>query len=482
MQILYDLIQSLAKEEKRLYNLNKRSGRFLRIYEGYLKAPTFSKALDQQIYNEHFSDVSRAFYSMQKRTLMDDVLVVLLEYSNGQNPNYEFTRLYSRANVLLQRKMGEAARAYGEEALAVAQKLSRPAEAELAVRLQRKAIVLSKNNSLQAYEKLAQLELDFHDQQKPELLVESVLHSLSLLQGNEDQASADVVRAKAEQQYQRLQAVKLGGPLTPLVLEKLRCEQAYYSLIDNYEQYHRMLIQVYKAAAKEESSQGVYYYQLTNMVLRSCLQCGDFLQLTGLIYKLSKDVNGLTDEVKEVFMLDYYELSALHYFYENDLPTALRQMLSAINSETASRQQIIRCIVYRQSMLLAAHLPRQALEELKHYRGQYPELQEHPLIWLMEVMMYMDMNADMGETQLLIERHKLNLKRLKDNEGRPVMDCLNQLGIYLEKKKVKERSLQVFPRAWEPIMRADLWLKAKQNNRFYYNLMLDDWQGRRRVY
>jgi hypothetical protein len=491
MQILYDLIHSLAKEEKRLYHTYKREGRFQKIYEGYLKAPAYGKPLDQALYQDHFADVSRAFYSMQKRALMDDILLVLMEYSNSRHAGYEFTRLYGRARVLLERRMGNAALAYGEEALQVAQQNDQPGQARLALHVQRNALVLTKSPSLAQYEQLQQLELDLRERQEPELLIESVLHALRLLKQNQDGQDIEAVRRTAQQHHDRLAQVParllaLDGPLSNLLLEKLQCEEAYYELIGAYDQYHRMLGTLYKTAAKHAPANQhhpgneVRFYRLTNMLLKSCMTAGDFLQLTGLVYKLSKEVQGLSTEVKEAFLPDYYEQSALHYYYENDLPQALKQILLAINLEDLPTDQVVRCIIYRQAMLLAAHLPKQALEEARHYRQQWTELAEHPLMHLMEVMAYIDMHADIGETLLLIERYKLELKRYKDEKA--VMECLNLLSGFLEKKKVRERAVKIFPNGWEPVLRVDLWLRAKQSNKFYYNLMLEDWQQRRKVF
>lgn len=491
MQALYDLIHSLAKEEKRLYHTYRRAGRFQKIYEGYLKAPGYTKQLDQALYQEHFADVSRAFYSMQKRALMDDVLLVLLEYSNSNHAGYEFTRLYGRARVLLERRMGTAALAYGEEALEVARQNDQPGQAQMALHVQRRALVLSKEPSLKEYEKLHQLELDLRERQEPELLIESVLHALCLLKLNLDDADTEAVHRTAQQQHDRLAAIPsrllaVDGPLSGLLLEKLQCDEVFYTLTSNYDQYHRMLAALHKTAAKhapahrEQPGNEVRYYRLVNMLLKSSLQAGDFLLLTGLVYKLSKEVSGLSAEVKESFLPDYYELSALHYFYENDLPQALKQMLLAINLEGLPTDQVVRCIVYRQAMLLAAHLPKQALEEARHYKHQWPELEQSQLIHLMEVMAHIDMHADMGEIQLLIERYKLELKRQK--EDKTVLECLGLLSAFLEKKKVRERNIKIFPTGWEPVLRVDLWLRAKQGSKFYYNLLLDDWQQRRKVF
>ena len=122
MQALHQLVHSLAKEEKRLYNLHGRKARFARIYEGYLSSASYEKGLDRQIYAEHFSSFSKAFYSMQKNALLDDILAVLLEYSNSSRADFSLTKLKSKYEVLVHKGFHDLALQYVKTAKDISRK------------------------------------------------------------------------------------------------------------------------------------------------------------------------------------------------------------------------------------------------------------------------------------------------------------------------------------------------------------------------
>ena len=126
MQALFDLVHSLAKEEKRLYNLHGRNSRYTQIYKGYLASNEYSKNLDRQLYSKHFSSFSKAFYSMQKNALMDDILAVLLEYSNSSKEDFLVNRLKAKYEVLNYKGFHEQAQNYIRAALDACEKINSP--------------------------------------------------------------------------------------------------------------------------------------------------------------------------------------------------------------------------------------------------------------------------------------------------------------------------------------------------------------------
>lgn len=481
MHILYDLIQSLAKEEKRLYQLHKRDSRFQRIYEAYTKAHPYTKTLDQHIYAEHFSDVSRAFYSMQKRALMDDILVVLLEYSNSQNPGYQFTRLYGRTQVLLQRRMGDAARAFSEEVLESAQATGDSERIAMALRSQQQALLLGSEPSLAEYERL---EHELHNLQRPEnpeRLVDYVHHVLSLLKSNYDNQPRDWVQHKARESMALLSGVAIDPQDLPGQLRHFAVEQMYYHLLDDPSEYHRHLASFYKRAASNGQHVAEEdFYELVNRYLDSGLRAGDFLLLTGMIYKLNKDVDQLRPQTRAAFLPAYLETCSLFSFYENDLPTALKQVDLVIRSNELDHERRQRCVYYRLAMLVAAHLPGQAREEIQYYNQHDQSFANNPLTWLIDVLVHIDAKQNPDETLFLIERYRNQLKRRGGH--RAIHEGLNQLAHFAERKKVKERPVQVFPSDWENILRVDLYVRAKQSTSFYYNLVLEDWKARKKVF
>ena len=483
MLILYELIHSLAKEEKRLYQLHKREGRVQRIYEGYQRALQYSKELDQQLYQDHFSDVSRAFYSMQKRTLMDDILVVLQAYSNSQHPGYQFIRLYGRAQVLLHRGMGEAAAAYSQEAYDTAQAAGNAEHAVLALRTQQDALLLSGEPSLRRYEELLNLEREHARQLGPREQLLKLRHSLRLLKLNVDRLEEPALLQAAQGYYDQLRALPGLDQAEdlPLQLERLACEDLYFQIIGQPEVFHRELTAYYKRfAPAQAAADPLSYYRLVNHVLRSGLRSGDFLLLTGLTYKLGKELGNLRPDVARDFLPAYLETSALFSFYETDLPQALKLIDQVIRIDELDRDQLVRCVFYRMAMLVAAHLPAQAREEIGLYSTTLPELADEPLLWLLEVLIAIEAKESADDTLFRIERHRNALKRRKDN--RQMLDALGQLANFIEKKRGREKALRVMPPDWENLLRVDLYIRAKQESSFYYNLLLDEWKRRRKVF
>lgn len=482
MQTLFDLVQTLTREEKRLYQLHKREGRTQHIYEAYQKASAFHKGLDQEVYAAHFADVSRAFYSMQKRALMDDILTVLLEYSNNQDPRYQYSRLYGRARVLLERRISEAAVQYSEEALERAQESAHTEGALGALRLQQAALVQGKEPSLRAYEELTQLEERIAEHGRLMTLLQRTLNRLTLLRINVDGEDATSIAAKATTFMQQLQAQNLPEDDQDIQLGRLACEELFYDLIGNPAEYHLRLslyVREHVEANPHQLPEAVRY-ELINRHLRSGLAVGDFLMLTGSVYKLNKVLDQLPAETYEVFAPTYLETSALFYFYENDIPAALNQLDRALKMEKLATSQYERLILYRLAMLLAAHLSKQGLEEIVQYRKQFPFLQEHSLVALLEILFLLDVHPNGDEAAYATDRLRNGLRKRK--EEKQIQEVLSYITQFLERGRLKSDELHVFPSDWEEILRVDMWLASKAHGSFYYNNLTEQWQQRRRVF
>lgn len=484
MQTLFDLVQSLSREEKRLYQLHKREGRTQHIYEAYNKATDFEKGLDQAVYAEHFADVSRAFYSMQKRALMDDILTVLLEYSNNADPRYQYARLYGRARVLLERRIGEAAVQYSEEARERAQQAATPEAAIGAVRIQQAALVLSKQPSLKAYEELTQLEARMAEQGRLHQLLDHAQNRLTLLRLNVDGEDETAIRTKAAQFMTDVQSVSLDGvdPITAAELEmgRLACAEIYHELLGTPEDYHRKLTAFVKTHVGEASPLPLHdQYKLLNRHLKSGLAVGDFLMLTGAVYRLNKEALTLPQDVQKDFLPTYFETSALFYFYENDIPAALAQLDAALSLDHLLPSQHTRITLYRLAILLAAHLPEKGLEYLKQ-ASKGATNGTLSLMGLLEVLFLLDLDKSGEEASFAAERHR-NLLRKRGSE-KHLLDVLNTVLQFIDRGKLRAKPLSVFPSDWEDILRVDLWLKAKANGSFYYNLLTERWQARRQVF
>src|SRR5690606_9900042 len=134
---------------------------------------------------------------------------------------------------------------------------------------------------------------------------------------------------------------------------------------------------------------------------------------------------------------------------------------------------------YRLAMLLAAYLPHQAEEEIVSYAEVLPNLRKNPLIWIIEAMIHIENRKNEADLQFVLDRQVQELKA--DKAPRPILDAYQWLAYFLEHRKIKSGELTLYPEPWENLLRLDLYLQAKSETKFYYNLILEEWQKRRRV-
>jgi hypothetical protein len=125
-------------------------------------------------------------------------------------------------------------------------------------------------------------------------------------------------------------------------------------------------------------------------------------------------------------------------------------------------------------------VPKQAREEIVSYSSSIPELKDEPLLWLIEVLVAIEAKEPTDDVLFLIERHRNTLKKRKD--GKLMLEAMGVLITFLERKKGKDREVRAMPAEWENLLRVDLYVRAKLDTSFYYNLLLDDWKRRRKVF
>ena len=62
-----------------------------------------------------------------------------------------------------------------------------------------------------------------------------------------------------------------------------------------------------------------------------------------------------------------------------------------------------------------------------------------------------------------------------------IRNFLEMLQKHLEKKKVRWQEIPQFQTEWRELFKPNLWLRAKIENYFYFNYILEYWQARKQV-
>lgn len=481
MQALFDLLHSLSKDEKRLYKQHQRERRFLAIYEAYLANNTYSKDIDRKVYDAAFSDVSRPFYSMQKRALLDDVITVLLSYSNLQQSFYQQLRAIAKGKMLLQRRQGELALEYLEEAQKIASESDTEQFSRLSVlRAQKAALTISQKPSFKAFEALSEQEGALMLTINGGNSLTDTIQALTLLHLNFDGLSEDEIEHKAEALMAHHQPLTMTKDATAVDFQKLEIKELYHNLAGDPVSFHKELVQYFKSVEKNlENERDERYYRLLNLTLRSGLQVGDFLLLSGMIYRTSKFMEHLEGDLKQRFLPDYLETCALYHYYDNELNKAIGQLETLFKIKSVTEEQAIRCTCYYMAMLIAAHLPEQGNRFLAKQVKKYSDFEGQPARVILNIMLDVDEHKDSEELSLRIDRYKNEFR--KAGGLKREIACLQMIQQYLEKKTPKLKASSFFPEHWEEVLRVDLWVQAKIDNQFYYNMIQEAWQERKQV-
>lgn len=247
------------------------------------------------------------------------------------------------------------------------------------------------------------------------------------------------------------------------------------------DEYHRSLLRMYRQQEKDaDPERKPYAYDLTNIVLRSALKCGDFLTLSSVIYKIQREIPFMPEEARSYFLPGFYEAAALYHFYDNQLQEAISEIEIVLHQSKINNQTLERCFYYYVSMLLAAYLPLQLEEVVQQYKQQYPVLKYNPLLHLVEGMSVIENHRSRDE--LLIAVGKLENTAEDPEAYHRLLKAAHLLLAYEDKTLEQTPNIQLFPDSWEQTIRIDYWLDAKKDNRFYYNLMHEHWQARKQVF
>jgi hypothetical protein len=464
MLALFNLIKSLSKEEKRLYNIYGNPARYQNIYQAYQKALEFHKSLDTEIFQNYYSENSKAYYSMQKRELYEDILSVLLTRSNSQNPVYQFYNMISSMGILIERKLYQEAK-----------------ECSKYFKLDFQLFPNSYKNLFNeliftAFESMNTASysefVNFLKQSNQEWDFERVvLLKIKLLNLNLDGLDIEKIQTFADEIYQELKSKSVTQyPLKMASIHALKLKKDYLNA-------HKELIYVYESQFKDSLDKKQALDCLIEL-MSSCLKNGDFLNMNSILYKTRSKIHLIPEEYKSEFLLSYNEYSSLFHFYENDLPSALKEIQYVIE-HSKDPIHIEKCICYKMAMLVAGDLQYQLTNELAEYSAKYPDILNNPYIIICDILA--SINNLVPKTELNEKIEKLESIGKKSNQ-KNIITVSKLLYNFIFKKKGTEEEVQIYPNDWEPILLVHLWIKAKIERVFYYNLVIDEWLKRRKVF
>lgn len=472
----------MAKEEKRLYNLHGRNSRFTQIYKGYLAASLYDKNLDRDIYQKHFASFSKAFYSMQKNALLDDILAVLLEYSNSSHDDFNIHRYRAKYKVLNYKGFHDQALNYIRAALEAAEKIGQSRETLRLLEDYRDTLAKSPSATWEEYATVLeriqcqQAALQAHFQletlqQQMEVLVTSHQNGTGGHADLKDIAKGVKAQIKELAETQGTNEAKTAA---------FWAEYRYSKTFEDKYELHRRLVNLEKQVVRAHYPKDIRL-QAVNLLMESALECGDFLLINGLIYKTQKELDHLTPLQRREFLPKFLELSSIYHFYENELPLSQKEISDLIAMEDHPTEDLMRYYFHKINIQIAATLHRTAAETIGEMMERIPKLEQDIHLKVAELVIAVGLN---NREEALVRLQKLRSLLRKSTDSRKLGHYrlfLDMLQRYLTKKPFPFQEIQALETEWRDLLKLNLWLKSKVDNSFYYNAILNYWQGRKKI-
>jgi hypothetical protein len=482
MLALHSLIHSLAKEEKRLYHLHRKKARFVSIYEAYAAEAEYSRELDRKIYQQDFASFSKAYYSMQKNELLEDILAVLLEHSNSSRPEFQLVKAQAQYQVLRHKGFNDLALDYLTAARNAA---TEAGDHQAQVRIledQRDTLAAIPSTTwsdytsvLEELSRVRNLVAGVYPLQDEKRKFMVLLQSAA-----KDPANTEEYQRLAHEVLDLMRTYAAETARPDAMMDIFECECAFIRQFQDAMALHRKMLEMDKVAQRD----GYPLEQrlkLTNMVMESSLEVGDFLQVNGLIYRIQRDVEKLTPAQQADFLPRFLELSAIYHFYENDMQASQEEVQRVLALPDIYPADRLRYLRHRLGIQLAGNLPRTAQESLNSLVREFPAEAQSFDIRLMQVVIHIEMNQR-EEAKALVQKMRNSARKdIRISGETTEAEYLEQLSRFLAKKPVKTSELPAVSNGWKMLFKPDLWLLSKVENKFYYNSILEFWHRRKRV-
>lgn len=243
---------------------------------------------------------------------------------------------------------------------------------------------------------------------------------------------------------------------------------------------HRKLLKLYQTIEKE-NPQSNFRYELLNIVLNSAVRCGDFLNLSTLFYKVNKEIEVEPDKFLGKFLSSYLESRSLYNFYDNNIIQSIKDIESTLNNPTISLVTQERVFFYSVSILIGGYLPLQARNLIIDFKKKLPDLKLNPLLLFFEIVTAVENHE---ESALIIELAKKMREIFSEDEHtKNIFKAVDEILLFTEKQKFEPLNfIPLFPENWEQTFMINFWIKAKLQNKFYYNMICDNWIQCRKVF
>lgn len=470
MQELHHLIHALSREEKRIIKLNPLPSHEMAIYEAYLQEKHYSPELDQKIFQTHFSNLSRSYYSMVKRNLLEHLLFLLLQ-KYEKKPLYRSLR-YLLYYHLLAAKNVKSALPYYLQKLMEFKELNYPLLRSTILRVLWEEGIRSDYLPNEKLYKIHQaLENDLQS-------VTKTLHQYEIL------VKDTVFDASQLDSIQLPQNLDRGWNLTKKIIKQ------YASFEDESisRSLHRFLLRferTYQNDAKRWQNES--YLQFLTSLLRSALENGDFI----LLNRYKEDYPYWSSEVPSSLRRKHFALIlsylGIYAFLEGETITAfwyLRESQKCSEDPHLSYAQVYHLLAllgsyhFKEGLLLLQQTYKELLTP-PHFPGVFV-LAILFQIWCKEKPVY-DLSLLITRFLTLISKRKVytperKLLRFIDRH----LEKLMQFGS--SDQFVPLPAINPFPEDLYPLIKVNEVWESYWRQQNHYQLLIHQWKKEKKVF
>lgn len=471
MQGLYDFIHSLTKEEKRIIKMNPLSPHEMIIYDTYLCEKNYSPELDQKIFENHFQGVTRSYYSMVKRNLLENLILLLLE-KYDKKPLYKSLRYLLYYYVLASKKVRSALPYY-------LQKLIEVKETENPILNSHILRILWEEGSRSDFfphDKLFKiLQAFLQDHQA----LNKILHQYNILL--EDQFPD----AQQLDSIQLPKNIEKGWQMVKKIVTKYHNYQDE-SISNRLHQFLRRFEHHYQK--EKQRWQNEAYLQFFTLLLRSALDNGDFI----LLHQLTHEYPYWSSQVPRSLKIKYFALVraylAIYTFLEGEVTTAFWHIRESIEYTEDPHLPYVQ--IYHLLFLISTYRFKEALLLLQ--QGAYQNLfvpNHFPGIYAIQILLHIwNKEKSVYDLSLLITRYLTIVPKKKLYT--PERKLLRYIDKHLDElSKVSSLSaftplpsIDPFPPELYPLLKlSEVW-EAYWHQRNYHQFQIQNWKKRKKVF
>lgn len=469
MHPLHHLVHSLAKEEKRIYNVYGQKSKFGEIYKEYQKMPEFRKKTDQAIYAKFFSKFTKAYYSIRKRELFEDILFVLMRYAKPKNSEFQLSRFFGLYFTLKNRGYFDLAYEYLLALLNVSEQLNNLEFRFFLFNEFKNLVQKLKEAPLFEIEKiLGQQEMLKKELAQRRMLTDFSLDVLIAKQAN-DASQFDILIKKHAEVSELL-------PKNPLINEelfliKLKIHQFLLEKAEIHEFLKNSLDQF--ECEKFAGFPDEFSWKFWQIFLRSAIKNGDFINFESLIYKIQRILDSdFTQNIPQNYLNEILVLFGIYFFYEEEYYEAEKYF----NQFVASRpKENFRIKMLQVKLMIASNQHLSAKKLIEEVESEF-EIKKSDvdfyltkLICLWESCNRDDVLDEINRVVHFFQKEKFD-KRFPDEYR-----FLRAFSAYSEGKAVNFSKLKD-DKDWLQMMKYKLWLKSKIKKKFYHDYIGESWR------